>query len=84
MLPALLGIKGLIKLLSQKTVKNMTPNFKRSLIVQFYNVILVSEKNDQSKYMYMYIKIASKQYVVFSCRILEVMSKCRCMLHPLI
>lgn len=66
MLPALLGIKGLIKLLSQKTVKNMTPNFKRSLIVQFYNVILVSEKNDQSKYMYMYIKIASasKQYVV--------------------
>ena len=64
MLPALLGIKELIKLLSQKTVKNMTPNFKRSLIVQFYNLILVSEKNDQSKYMYMYIKIASKQYVV--------------------
>lgn len=64
MLPSLLGIKGLIKLPSQKTVKNMTPNFKRSLIVQFYNVILVSEKNDQSKYMYMYIKIASKQYVV--------------------
>lgn len=64
MLPALLGIKGLIKLPSQKTVKKKTPNFKRSLIVQFYNVILVSEKNDQSKYMYMYIKIASKQYVV--------------------
>lgn len=64
MLPSLPGIKGLIKLLSQKTVKNMTPNFKSSLIVQFYNVNLVSEKNDKLKYMYMYIKIASKQYVV--------------------